>query len=219
MWETIVEEELHQQGCFTYALDGDNVRHGLCADLAFRPEDRAENIRRIGEMVKLFVDAGIIVLTAFISPYRKDRQKFRSPEHSVAVATTMAGNVVGGGDWASDRLIPDIMNAFIKNRPVTIRNPHVIRPWQHVIEPLRGYLMLGEKLFYQGKAFAGNFGPDDRDARSVSWMADYLTRLWGKDARWETDMDQHPHEATYLKLNCSKAKSLIGCGRRSWILP
>jgi adenylylsulfate kinase len=77
----LVEKELHQQGCSTYALDGDNVRHGLCSDLAFRPEDRAENIRRIGEMVKLFVDAGIIVLTAFISPYRKDRQKLRSLFH------------------------------------------------------------------------------------------------------------------------------------------
>lgn len=134
------------------------------------------------------------------------------PECSVAVATARAGNVVGGGDWAPDRLIPDIMNAFIENRPVAIRNPHAIRPWQHVLEPLRGYLMLVEKLFYQRKAFAGawNFGPDDQDARSVSWMANYLTRLWGKDARWETDMDQHPHEATYLKLDCSKAKSLIG---------
>jgi adenylylsulfate kinase len=74
----IVEKQLHQRGCSTYVLDGDNVRHGLCADLTFCPEDRAENIRRIGEMVKLFVDAGIIVLTAFISPYRQDRQQVRS---------------------------------------------------------------------------------------------------------------------------------------------
>lgn len=135
-----------------------------------------------------------------------------SPAYGVAVVTTRAGNVIGGGDWASDRLIPDIMNAFMENQAVNIRNPHAIRPWQHVLEPLRGYLMLAEKLFYQGKAFAGawNFGPDDQDARSVSWMADYLTRLWGENARWETDMDRHPHEATYLKLDCSKAKSLIG---------
>ena len=78
----LVEKELHQQGCSTYALDGDNVRHGLCSDLAFSPEDRAENIRRIGEMVKLFVDTGIIVLSAFISPYRKDRQQLRSLFHN-----------------------------------------------------------------------------------------------------------------------------------------
>jgi CDP-glucose 4,6-dehydratase len=146
------------------------------------------------------------------SAYRRSYfANVNSPEHSVAVATTRAGNVVGGGDWASDRLIPDIMNAFIENRPVTIRNPHAIRPWQHVLEPLSGYLMLAEKLFYQGKTFAGawNFGPDDQDARSVSWIADYLIRLWGKDARWETDIDQHPHEATHLKLDCSKAKSLL----------
>ncbi len=131
--------------------------------------------------------------------------------HRVSVATTRAGNVVGGGDWAPDRLIPDIMNALMENRPPRIRYPNAIRPWQHVLEPLRGYLRLAEELWEHGSKFAGawNFGPNDEDSRPVSWIADYLTRLWGMDARWETDMDQHQHEATHLKLDCSKAKSLL----------
>jgi CDP-glucose 4,6-dehydratase len=131
--------------------------------------------------------------------------------HRVSVATTRAGNVVGGGDWAPDRLIPDIMNALMENRPPLIRYPNAIRPWQHVLEPLRGYLRLAEELWEHGSKCAGawNFGPNDEDSRAVSWIADHLTSLWGETARWETDMDQHPHEATHLKLDCSKAKSLL----------
>jgi len=134
------------------------------------------------------------------------------PSNGVSVATTRAGNVVGGGDWAKDRLIPDIMNAFIENRPVIIRYPNAIRPWQHVLEPLRGYLRLAEELWHHESDFAGawNFGPNDEDSRPVSWVADHLTSLWGKGASWESDSTQHPHEATYLKLDCSKARSLLG---------
>lgn len=132
--------------------------------------------------------------------------------HSVSVATARAGNVIGGGDWAPDRLIPDIMNAFMKNQPVTIRSPNSIRPWQHVLEPLRGYLQLVEKLWHHGREFAGawNFGPNDEDSRPVSWVVDHLTRLWGEGAHWELDSNQNLHEAMNLKLDCSKAKSLLG---------
>ncbi|MCG2722929.1 MAG: CDP-glucose 4,6-dehydratase [Thermodesulfovibrionales bacterium] len=134
------------------------------------------------------------------------------PGHGVAVATARAGNVVGGGDWAADRLIPDIMNAIMEKNPVIIRYPNAIRPWQHVLEPLCGYIDLAEELWHYGNEFAGawNFGPNDEDARSVSWVADRLTNLWGDGASWKTDSIQQPHEATYLKLDCSKAKSLLG---------
>jgi CDP-glucose 4,6-dehydratase len=132
--------------------------------------------------------------------------------HGVALASTRAGNVIGGGDWAADRLVPDIMKAIIEDRPVIIRNPHAIRPWQHVLEPLYGYLCLAEKLWVCGPQFAQgwNFGPYDEDARPVSWVVERLTTMWSENARWELDAAQHPHEATYLKLDCSKARSLLG---------
>jgi CDP-glucose 4,6-dehydratase len=143
------------------------------------------------------------------------RHSYFSPEthqsHGVAVASTRAGNVIGGGDWAQDRLIPDIMNAVMKNQPVIIRNPIATRPWQHVLEPLSGYLNLAEKLWTQGPQFAQswNFGPNETEVRPVSWIVEYVTRLWGEGARWESDSAQHPHEDTYLKLDCSKAKTLL----------
>ena len=150
-----------------------------------------------------------LVTSAYRRSYFSDNNL---PGHDVSVATTRAGNVVGGGDWAPDRLIPDIMNALMESRPANIRYPNAIRPWQHALEPLRGYLRLAKKLWHHGREFAGawNFGPNDEDARPVSWVADYLTSLWGGGARWESDSTQHPHEATYLKLDCSKAKSLLG---------
>lgn len=128
------------------------------------------------------------------------------------VASTRAGNVVGGGDWARDRLIPDMMKAFVAGRPVIIRFPRSIRPWQFVLEPLHGYLMLAERLWTDGPDFAKawNFGPDDADARTVGWIADRLCSIWGGDARWEIDEGRHPHEAHYLKLDCSMARSLLG---------
>ena len=134
-------------------------------------------------------------------------------EHGVAIASVRAGNVIGGGDWAHDRLIPDILAAFEAGRPVTIRNPNSIRPWQHVLEPLRGYLTLAEKLVAYGPDYAEgwNFGPSDEDARSVGWIVEELARLWGQGASWEQDEGEHPHEATYLKLDISKAR-----GRLNW---
>jgi len=139
------------------------------------------------------------------------RNSFFSPEdyshHGVAIATARAGNVVGGGDWSKDRLIPDIMRAFAAKQPVVIRNPHAVRPWQHVLEPLSGYLKLAEKLFESGPAFgdAWNFGPDESDAKPVDWIVKQLAHEWGSDAQWQLDDRSQPHEAQILKLDCSKA--------------
>lgn len=134
-------------------------------------------------------------------------------EHGVAIASGRAGNVIGGGDWADDRLIPDIMSAISENRPVHIRNPHAIRPWQHVLEPLSGYLVLAQKLYEEGALYAEgwNFGPNDEDAKPVQWIVEKLTSAWGEGAHWVLDAGEHPHEAHYLKLDCSKAK-----GRLDW---
>ncbi len=132
-------------------------------------------------------------------------------EHGVAIATARAGNVIGGGDWAEDRLIPDIMRAITAGRAVNIRNPHAIRPWQHVLEPLSGYLLLAQKLYADGAAFAEgwNFGPNDEDAKPVQWIVERLTQSWGEGASWVVDGGEHPHEAHYLKLDCSKAKGQL----------
>jgi len=136
---------------------------------------------------------------------------FRSDAQGVALATARAGNVIGGGDWAKDRLIPDILDAFAQGRCVHIRNPHAVRPWQHVLEPLRGYLTLAERLYDQGYAFAEawNFGPNDEDAKPVEWVMQEMAKLWGLQAHWEVDMDERPHEATHLKLDISKARSRL----------
>ena len=135
-------------------------------------------------------------------------------EHGVALASARAGNVIGGGDWAEDRLIPDIMRAIIKGEPVKIRNPHAIRPWQHVFEPLTGHLVLAQKLYEEGTSYveAWNFGPNDQDAKPLQWIVDNLTKAWDESASWILDEGDHPHETHYLKLDCSKAKA-----RHNWI--
>ncbi len=132
-------------------------------------------------------------------------------QHGVATATVRAGNVIGGGDWAQDRLIPDILTAFEQGRKVDIRNPHAIRPWQHVMEPLRGYLTLAEQLFEHGPSFAEgwNFGPNDEDAKPVGWIVEQMAGLWGVGAHWQIDTGAHPHEAHYLKLDISKARNRL----------
>jgi len=132
-------------------------------------------------------------------------------EHHVALATARAGNVIGGGDWAEDRLIPDILSAFENARPVVVRNPLATRPWQHVLEPLRGYLMLAEKLCTAGPEFAEawNFGPQGDDARPVEWIVSKLAEKWSHGASWQVDAGAHPHEATYLKLDISKAEHFL----------
>ena len=128
-------------------------------------------------------------------------------KHGVALATARAGNVIGGGDWAKDRLIPDVLAAFEKAQPVVIRNPHATRPWQHVLEPLRGYLTLAERLCNNGTAFAEgwNFGPHSDDARPVEWIVNRLAQKWADNASWQINSSDHPHEANYLKLDISKA--------------
>lgn len=151
------------------------------------------------------------------------RASFFNPDifakHGVALASARAGNVIGGGDWAQDRLIPDIMRAIARGESAHIRNPHAIRPWQHVLEPLSGYLMLAQKLWEEGAAYGEgwNFGPNDEDAKPVSWIADRLTGTWGEGANWVLDGGNHPHEAHYLKLDCSKAKAHLGWHPR-WCL-
>lgn len=132
-------------------------------------------------------------------------------QHGVAIASARAGNVVGGGDWAEDRLIPDILRAIVQGKPVSIRNPHAIRPWQHVLEPLSGYLQLAQKLYEEGPSYAEgwNFGPNDEDAKPVHWIVERLTESWGEGASWVLDGGVNPHEAHYLKLDCSKAKARL----------
>ena len=129
-------------------------------------------------------------------------------QQGIAVATARAGNVIGGGDWAADRLVPDILRAFEQSQPVRIRNPKATRPWQHVLEPLSGYLSLAEKLYDQGQFFAEawNFGPQDEGAKTVQWIVEHMVNNWGNGARWQIDGGTHPHEANYLKLDISKAK-------------
>jgi CDP-glucose 4,6-dehydratase len=132
-------------------------------------------------------------------------------QHGVAVASARAGNVIGGGDWAQDRLIPDCVNALLSNQAIKIRNPHSIRPWQHVLEPLSGYLLLAQRLYEEGAVFGEgwNFGPADSDVQSVEWIVQKLCNAWGQQAVYTVAQGMQPHEANYLKLDCSKAKARL----------
>jgi CDP-glucose 4,6-dehydratase len=129
--------------------------------------------------------------------------------HGIALATARAGNAIGGGDWTRDQLIPDLMRGFLAGRPCFIRNPLAIRPWQFVLEPLRGYLMLAERLADSPSRFAcgWNFGPAEADEQSVGSIADDLARLWGSGASWDHDSALHPHEAHSLTLDTSQARA------------
>jgi CDP-glucose 4,6-dehydratase len=143
------------------------------------------------------------------------RQSYFSPEkytqHRVAVASARAGNVIGGGDWSEDRLIPDAIKAFETKESLMIRNPLSTRPWQHVLEPLSGYLVLAQALHQAGAKFSGawNFGPRDDDARSVKEVVNLLIKYWGSEASWNQDKNEQPHEAHSLKLDCSKARQYL----------
>jgi CDP-glucose 4,6-dehydratase len=139
------------------------------------------------------------------------RKSFFNDNNSVYLASARAGNVIGGGDWSNDRLIPDILKAFEKNEPVIVRNPLATRPWQHVLEPLAGYLVLAQHLFEYGSDFAEgwNFGPKDEDCKPVSWILEKMVSHWGKGASWLLDKNNNPHEAGYLKLDCSKAATQL----------
>jgi CDP-glucose 4,6-dehydratase len=143
------------------------------------------------------------------------RSSFFNPtdyqQHGVGIASARAGNVIGGGDWAADRLVPDFIRAILKNDPIIVRNPKAVRPWQHVLEPLGGYLLLAEKLFSTGEKFAQawNFGPHGSDAKSVEWIVNRLCEQWGEGS-CQIDRRSHPHEAHYLQLDISKAKKQLG---------
>lgn len=132
-------------------------------------------------------------------------------EHGLAIATARAGNVIGGGDWASDRLVPDIINSVVRGETLFIRNPNATRPWQHVLEPLNGYLTLAEHLFHNGSAYseAWNFGPYESDIQPVHWIVEELLSLWGGDVTWTKDTAIQSHEANYLSLDCAKARSRL----------
>ena len=139
------------------------------------------------------------------------RSSFFSGIGSAKIASGRAGNVIGGGDWARDRLIPDIFKAVGDNEPIVVRNPYATRPWQHVLEPLSGYLALAEQLYIHGDEYAQawNFGPEDVDVKPVSDILEYVVNRWGDGASWIHDESEHPHEAQLLKLDISKAKRLL----------
>ena len=145
------------------------------------------------------------------------RRSFFAPDPQgrppAAIASARAGNVIGGGDWAAERLVPDFLRAMDAGRELVLRNPGAVRPWQHVLEPLSGYLELAEALHRQGPAFAEawNFGPWEADARPVRWIAERLTALWGPDAGYRVEAPaQAAHEAGLLKLDISKARARLG---------
>ena len=139
------------------------------------------------------------------------RRSFFNSENSASLASARAGNVIGGGDWSNDRLIPDILRAFEKSEPVVIRNPLSTRPWQHVLEPISGYLVLAENLYNKGDEFAEgwNFGPKEEGCKSVHWILETMIKQWGDGANWELDKNNNPHEAGFLKLDCSKAANRL----------
>lgn len=143
---------------------------------------------------------------SFFNPAALDAQNALAT-HKVLLATARAGNVIGGGDWSTDRLLPDLIRGFLSGEPVPIRRPHSIRPWQHVLEPLHGYIRLAEQLLTRDPRFATayNFGPKDEDAQTVGYIADRMARFWGNGASWIQDGDPGPHEAHYLKLDASRA--------------
>jgi CDP-glucose 4,6-dehydratase len=133
-------------------------------------------------------------------------------KHGKLLTSVRAGNIIGGGDWAEDRLIPDCIRAFEAKKPVTIRYPNAVRPWQHVLEPLSGYLLLAQQLYIGKTTYVGawNFGPDDKDARSVKWLVEYITKKLEGSSSWIVDKGENPYEGIYLTLDCSKSRSRLG---------
>jgi len=129
----------------------------------------------------------------------------------VGLASVRSGNVIGGGDWANDRLIPDILRSFELNKSVIVRNPNATRPWQHVLEPLSGYLLLAQKLYTNSEKYSEgwNFGPNEKDVQPVHWILDKMISYW-PNASWTLDDNVNPHEASFLKLDISKASEILG---------
>lgn len=151
-----------------------------------------------------------LVTAAYRSSYMRQTA---TDTHGIYLASARAGNVIGGGDWAEDRLVPDIIRAIAANQKVTLRNPMATRPWQHVLEPLNGYMTLAQKLYEEGDQFADawNFGPTDHDVKTVEWMTKSLVRHWGEGASYQiAEIATGPHEANLLKLDCAKANTKLG---------
>jgi CDP-glucose 4,6-dehydratase len=144
------------------------------------------------------------------------RRSFFADPDGTRVASARAGNVIGGGDWAEDRLVPDLMRAALSGEPLRVRNPEAIRPWQHVLNPLSGYLLLAQSLWETPEHASGwNFGPAEEDARPVAWIVVRLSKLWQGELRVSEDPGPHPHEARYLKLDSSRARAQLGW-RPTW---
>lgn len=137
-------------------------------------------------------------------------------KHNLSLSSVRAGNVIGGGDWAQDRLIPDIIRGISNQTPVSIRNPSSIRPWQFVLDPLQGYIILAENMWNDGKQFAGswNFGPDENDCKPVKWILEKISSEWSEKLIWNNDVKDNPHEANLLRLNCKKSKEKLGWNSR-----
>jgi CDP-glucose 4,6-dehydratase len=155
------------------------------------------------------------------SAYRRSFFKAdASGSTGTSVASARAGNVIGGGDFAADRILPDCVRAVLKGEAILLRSPAAVRPWQHVLDPLSGYLLLARKLYEEGERFASawNFGPEDSDARSVEWLVRRFCEKWGEGASYGIDRGEHPHEAHHLKLDISKARTSLGW-RPRWDLP
>lgn len=182
----------------------------VTSDKCYENQDRHEGYREdepMGGHDPYSSSKGCAELVA--SAYRRS---FFSENSSLALASARAGNVIGGGDWAEDRLIPDIVRSFTAGEAAKIRNPTAIRPWQHVLEPLSGYLVLAERLYEQGDEFAEgwNFGPADDDAKPVEWLADKACELWDSPAAWSDDSTANQlHEAGLLRLNTDKARDRL----------
>ena len=181
--------------------DNDERQHGYAEEEAMGGHDPYSSSKACAELIT--------------SAYRKSFFNGTGTDrHRTHVATARAGNVIGGGDWAEDRLIPDIVKASRLNTVLAVRNPQAIRPWQFVLDPLNGYLHLAERLWADGPAFSGawNFGPDESEGKNVAHIVERLVRGLGSNAKWRHDGFQQPHEATNLKLDSSKARS-----RLSWV--
>jgi len=141
------------------------------------------------------------------------RSFFENTEANASLATVRSGNVIGGGDWSDDRIVPDAIKAFTRGVPLLVRNPRSVRPWQHVLEPLAGYLCLAQRLYRDGPGYAGtwNFGPYEENAVAVSKLADAIARYWGNRAGWRAERSASAlHETRYLRLDCGKARARLG---------
>ena len=180
----------------------------ITTDKCYENDDRSEGYKEndpMGGYDPYSSSKGCAELVA--SSYRRSFLQ----DQGIGIASVRAGNVIGGGDWADDRLIPDILRSFEKNKPVVIRNPKATRPWQHVLEPLSGYLLLAQNLYKDQKKYAEgwNFGPNEKDVQPVDWILNKMISKW-PNSSWELDNNSSPHEADFLKLDISKAKSKLG---------